>query len=257
MIRGNLNPLIDPVLDPSEQFATLYAFLAREAGVANVERSLVPFGEFCEPLAQLLLMDRNGDLRSSRPYVQDQGYSEIDAIYLGDPESLLFKEWAKLDLEHSPSGHGSRFTAIANADGRPGAAINSTDYYFALTSEAAGGCHLYGIWERLQAAESKALRARDGVALGSAREGFQERATSGWSSGPIFSGVQEALNSTIPLLFGAAVELCIAYPNCDQAAPVRADRVEIAGLSSEIERIISHSNVDVAVRGDEIVALFK
>ena len=45
-----------------------------------------------------------------------------DGIYLRDPECLLFKEWARLDLENSSLGAGFEFTAIAYSNGRPEAA---------------------------------------------------------------------------------------------------------------------------------------
>ena len=83
------------------------------------------------------------------------------AIYLRDPECLLFEEWARLDLENSSLGAGFEFTAIAASNGRPSGGVNHTDYVFSIDPERANGRHLYTVWSRLQTKEVEALRARE------------------------------------------------------------------------------------------------
>lgn len=62
-------------------------------------------------------------------------------LWIRDPESILFKEWARAE--------GCLFTAIAYS--------RSREYYFSLDPERAGDLHLYDVWARLQLRE---LRAR-------------------------------------------------------------------------------------------------
>ena len=81
-----------------------------------------------------------------------------DGIYLRDPECLLFKEWARLDLGNSALGSGFEFTAIAYSGGHPAATVNQSDYVFSIDPERATGRHLYTVWSRLQTKEVEALR---------------------------------------------------------------------------------------------------
>jgi hypothetical protein len=79
---------------------------------------------------------------------------QVDAIWIRDPESLLFKEWARNDLLNSPMGRGFIFTAVANTNGKPAReGTVDTEYFFALDPERAGEAHLYPVWARLQTAE--------------------------------------------------------------------------------------------------------
>lgn len=75
----------------------------------------------------------------SRVTSQERGLAP--GLWIRDPESILFKEWARAD--------GYLFTAIAYSKSR--------EYYFSLDPERAGDHHLYDLWARLQACE---LRAR-------------------------------------------------------------------------------------------------
>ena len=187
-----LNPLFDSVFEKSTRFAPEIALLSQEdhaykrdlkrawVTVVNVQRSTVPFRELYDELRGIPLLDAGGDLVSGATPTHGQMWSQVDAIFLRDPECLLFKEWARTDNENSPSGAGFQFTAVAYSHGRPSAELNSSDYYFALDPEAASGRHLYGVWARLQAAESKALRHRFGRQDLPARAGFEGRAGVEW-----------------------------------------------------------------------------
>ena len=93
---------------------------------------------------------------------------QTDAVWIRDLECLLFKEWARQDVESSSLGEGFVFTAVAYTDGRQGAPVNTTDYFFAIDPERAAGRHLYPVWTALQAAEIQALGAH--ATLGSALE---------------------------------------------------------------------------------------
>ncbi len=75
----------------------------------------------------------------SRAASTDRGLAP--GLWIRDPESILFKEWARAE--------GCLFTAIAYS--------RSREYYFSLDPERAGDHHLYDVWARLQLRE---LRAR-------------------------------------------------------------------------------------------------
>ena len=74
-----------------------------------------------------------------------------------DPECLLFKEWARMDLDNSSMGQGFLFTAVAYSTGRAGGELNHTDYFFSIDPERAEGRHLYTLWARLQAREIREI----------------------------------------------------------------------------------------------------
>lgn len=190
-----LNPLFDSVFDGSALFTPELHLLENEAeaykrdlkrarvAVVNVQRSLEPFRSFYDPLAASPLLDPDGNIRSSQLHGANQLYTQEDAVFLRDPECLLFKEWARIDTDNSPSGGGFKFTAIAYSGGRANGELNNSDYYFALDPETADGRHLYGVWSSLQAAEAKAQRARNGESsAGPARSGFEARAGSDWAA---------------------------------------------------------------------------
>lgn len=66
-------------------------------------------------------------------------------VWIRDPESILFKEWARAE--------GILFTAIAYS--------RSREYYFSLDPERAGDLHLYDVWARLQQREMRARGTED------------------------------------------------------------------------------------------------
>ncbi len=180
------NPIFDSVLEDSREFAPELEMLDREVeayqrdlrrarkSIVYLQRSEEPFTVFFDKLKQTPLLDENGGIRSGH-LLNDQPRVATDGIYLRDPECLLFKEWARLDLENSAMGHGFEFTAVAYSSGRPEGNSNHTDYFFALDPERANGRHLYRVWARLQAREVAALRERQ-VPEKPARSGFEGRA---------------------------------------------------------------------------------
>lgn len=168
-LQGGLNPLLDSVLEGHPAFARELRLLDREKDayardllrarktvvhLATCER---PFQDCFHKVKQEPLLDR--DLKLLPPHRPDpaQPRAQADGLFLRDPESLLFKEWARQDLENSPLGRGFLFTAVAWSGQRPGSPLNQTDYYFALDPEKAGHRHLYDVWATLQQAEIQAL----------------------------------------------------------------------------------------------------
>jgi hypothetical protein len=115
---------------------------------------------------------------------------QADAIYLRDPECVLFKEWARADTANSSLGQGFLFTAIAYTGGRATNPINNTDYYFALDPERCGSAHLYTLWTRLQEAEMKVLEERNLLPGGLPRRDFIARGQKepGFFKDPWFDG---------------------------------------------------------------------
>jgi hypothetical protein len=173
--QRQLNPTFDAVLDGSSLFAPELAMLEREAeayqrDIRRARRSTVylpeqeaPSPHFFKDPHQLAFQDqrRPTDIDAEHLLLKDTFRIPTDGVYLRDPECLLFKEWARLDLENSALGAGFEFTAIAWSNGRPQAAANKTDYQFSIDPERANGRHLYTVWSRLQTQEVEELRARE------------------------------------------------------------------------------------------------
>ena len=209
-----LNPLIDPLFDSDGPFAPELELLSHESDrylsdLARARRGLVTV-----PVASVPFADWFGKLigTDSPPAFEGEPGEEafrvnpdhlalvpggesraVDAIYLRDPECILFKEWARQDFENSCLGKGFTFTAIAYSGEKPGAERgNPTDYYFALDPERADGAHLYTLWLALQLHEIESLDARSSgeAREEKAREGFVERAGNlgGWFKDPWFDG---------------------------------------------------------------------
>jgi hypothetical protein len=184
--QQGLNPLIDSVLEHSATFAPELRMLDREVEayrrdlrrarrtIVFLQESKVPFQEWFPKVQATPLLKADGSLEPIQLRPPDQGRSQADGIYLRDPECLLFKEWARLDAEHAPVSRGFLFTAVAYSRGRRGAAVNETDYFFALDPERAGCRHLYNVWARLQAEEVRSTLGRP--LNGPVRKGFEERA---------------------------------------------------------------------------------
>src|SRR5579871_906186 len=187
------NPIYDSVLEDSLEFAPELAMLDRELDayardVRRARKSIVylqhckePFAACFDKLRQRpLFTGPDGLTPDAEHFLSRQERIPTDAIYLRDPECLLFKEWARLDLENSSLGRGFEFTAVAYSNGRPEGSINRTDYFFGIDPERAAGRHLYGVWARLQNNEVLALRERAKSATQNgdkpARRGFEQRA---------------------------------------------------------------------------------
>lgn len=180
------NPIFDSVLEGSREFAPELEMLDREVeayhrdvrrarkSIVYLQRSEEPFSVFFDNLKEKPLLDENGTINPEH-LLSKQARIATDGIYLRDPECLLFKEWARLDLENSSMGRGFELTAVAYSSGRPEGDDNHTDYFFALDPERANGRHLYRVWARLQAKEVAALRHRQ-LPEKPARPGFEGRA---------------------------------------------------------------------------------
>jgi hypothetical protein len=196
------NPIFDSVLEGSREFAPELEMLDREVeayhrdlrrarkSIVYLQRSEEPFPIFFDKLKQRPLLPQPG-ARTIDPehLLTDQPRVPTDGIYLRDPECLLFKEWARLDLENSALGRGFEFTAVAYPNGRPEGDRNHTDYFFAIDPERADGRHLYRVWARLQAKEVAALGEQQ-VSEKPARRGFEARAgtLAKYFSDPWFDG---------------------------------------------------------------------
>lgn len=198
-LERGLNPLIDSVLEGNALFGPELAFLEREESayardlrrarhaVVYLPRLKESFEVFYQEQCLRPLLDK--DHRVARPEGLAGGdeLQPTDGIYLRDPECLLFKEWARLDLEHSPSHRGFAFTAVAYSGGRRHAPVNTTDYFFSIDPEAAGNRHLYPVWAALEAEEIKRLKTADPQAGSRSqlqcRRGYEERAG---TLGPFF-----------------------------------------------------------------------
>ena len=180
------NPIFDSVLEDSREFAPELEMLDREVdayrrdvqrarkSIVYLQRSSEPFTVFFDKLKQKPLLDEAGAINPEH-LLSNQSRVATDGIYLRDPECLLFKEWARLDLESSSMGRGFEFTVVAYSSGRPEGDSNHTDYFLAIDPERANGRHLYSGWARLQAKEVAALREQQ-VPDNPARSGFEGRA---------------------------------------------------------------------------------
>ncbi len=187
-----LNPLLDSVLEGSRTFAPELAFLDRELeayerDISRARRVVVNvssgvFSEWYPKVQNVALLadgfSRAGDQQS----LPSQSRSQVDGIYIRDPECLLFKEWARLDNDNSSMGNGFVFTAVAYSGLRRDAAVNSTDYYFALDPERASSRHLYNLWVRLETEEIKALSGASLPSLHAQLERAEEQARASGSS---------------------------------------------------------------------------
>lgn len=191
MEQEGLNPLCDSVLENSTLFQPELSLLDREVeayerDMAKARRALVnvPYVDFAEwypVVAKEPLLSDDLTVRPIHLSVPCRWFMQVDGIYIRDPECLLFKEWARADVEHSSQGEGFLFTAIAYSEQLVAAPINKSQYFFALDPDRAGNAHLYNVWCRLQAEEAKALGGGAGqhpaAASHKPRVGYVERAT--------------------------------------------------------------------------------
>ena len=163
-----LNPLIDSLFEGTPSFLperslldleeARYARDLRKARRCVVYLQQRPFRDWYENVQQtpfLTLAGRSqGEVDPLHFNPGGGAPAQADGIYIRDPESILFKEWARVDLENSPSGKGFLFTAVANSgeirDSKTG---NTSNYFFSLDPERAVGRHLYNVWTCLQARE--------------------------------------------------------------------------------------------------------
>jgi len=176
LLQNNLNPIFDSALESSSLFAPELAMLDREAeayerdfrrarkSIVYLPQSEAPSPKFFKSPKQVALLqeqDRSAEVDAEHLLLADTFRIPTSGIYLRDPESLLFQEWARLDLENSSLGAGFEFTAIADSNGRPAGTLNRSDYILSIDPERANGRHLYTVWSRLQTREVEALRAQE------------------------------------------------------------------------------------------------
>jgi len=187
LVTKHLHPLYDSVLEETKSFVPELRLLdgerfKYERDIGRARRAIVfvqcthtHFPEWFDKLAPTPLFTQANTIDPIHLHPPGHAYKQVDGIFLRDPESLLFKEWARTDTEHSSMGRGFVFTAVAYSDGRRGAPFNTTDYYFALDPERADqdGMHLYNIWARLQAKEIETLHTPD---YASTRAAWQDQA---------------------------------------------------------------------------------
>ncbi|HKD84685.1 MAG TPA: hypothetical protein VKB58_08050 [Terriglobales bacterium] len=175
LLADELNPIFDSVLEGSTRFAPELAMLDREADlyprdVQRARRSIVflpeaeaPSAQFFKTPKEVLLQELEGrpqEVNAEDLLLADTFRIPTDAIYLRDPECLLFEEWARLEIEDSALGAGFEFTAIAISGGRPDGAVNKSNYVFSIAPDRAKGRHLYTVWSRLQTKEVEARRTQ-------------------------------------------------------------------------------------------------
>lgn len=172
-----LDPFFDSVLQQSALFAPELALLAleRETYERDLRRgrrlivflpeSTVPLDEWYPAVVSQPLLDANDQLVSIHIRPAAEVRRAAEGIFIRDPQSFLFKEWARNDVENSSLGRGFLFTAVAYSHGRPEAAENHSDYFFALDPERASRLHLYPVWARLQEAEIAELTSPSQAAL--------------------------------------------------------------------------------------------
>lgn len=189
-IESGLNPLYDPLFGEGTKFGPELVMLERESAayerdVARARKTIVfaPVlaGRFVDAYAAVTgkpLLDAANAIAPEQLEFGGPGRVPTDGLYLRDPECILFKEWARLDVDNSSLHEGFTFTAIAYSDERPGAR-NSSDYFFALDAENARGRHLYPLWARLQQAEIRAWHEAENDAARSALEAEEARAEAG------------------------------------------------------------------------------
>ena len=191
MTADNLDPRYDSVLEGSKEFAPELRLLdgqpeayARDVlrarrSVVFVRKAMARFDDWfgkVEDAAATTPPFRDPNTGVVNPIHLDPpdaaaAAEAMDAIYIRDPECILFKEWARTDADNSSLGQGFLFTAVAFSGRRPGNPTNKSEYYFSIDPERSEGAHLYVVWARLQAAEM----AKHAPQAGTARHEFRAR----------------------------------------------------------------------------------
>jgi hypothetical protein len=203
IVKRGKNPLMDAIFEGDPEFAPEVELLRRDLpayqrDVMRGRRAIVTIPTYSgafQPyydalIEQPLLTD---GLEIHHAHLETTGApSSVDGIYIRDPESLLFKDLARMDSENSSMGQGFLFTAVAYSNGRPEALHNRTEYYFALDPERAGKRTLYPLWAELEAAEIRRMGPvlRQHLAALEPRDGFAKRAgeLGGLMKDPWFDG---------------------------------------------------------------------
>lgn len=184
-IREGLNPLVDALFDRESAFAPELALLEKDLDryhedlrkarrcLVNIPYSKLPFDQWFEkpkgePLVlpdlslnpahlQAGLASSAGGAQADEPGEQaissaeDRPYRQVEGIFIRDPQSLLFKDWARADTLNTLHGSGFVFTCVARSNANADALTeNRSRYWIALDMERAEGLHLYPVWAELQ-----------------------------------------------------------------------------------------------------------
>ena len=177
-----LNPLTDALFDTNSDFKPELELLALEEeryqrDIRRARKVLVNLPShdnftnwYEEGACKVPLLNTDGSLCQEHLKFGRQSSRQVDGIYLRDPDSILFKEWARVDTQNSPSQQGFLFTAVTYSSG----ANDKPRYVFSLDPERASGTHLYGVWAILQAAEMGEMK-KHSIAKGNDRKGFEGR----------------------------------------------------------------------------------
>jgi len=188
-LEQGANPFYDSVLAQSTTFSPELAMLRRETehyerDVARARRAIafVPlapdrFDDAYGAAQRIALEPLDARSMEQAELLQTQRRRAVDAIYLRDPECLLFKEWARIDTRNTALGSGFALTCIAYAAPDDARGSGRIDYFIALDPELGRGLQLYRVWARLQNAEVEALQAAGRPAApDQVRHGYEGRA---------------------------------------------------------------------------------
>ncbi|MEZ6049653.1 MAG: hypothetical protein R3C11_29545 [Planctomycetaceae bacterium] len=164
------HPFFDAVLQKSTIFVLEQELLKQEEvvygqdirrarkSIVFIQQSTTPFKDWFPNIQSKPLLTPSGEVSSEHLGPSDHTRIPVDGLYIRDPACMLFKEWARLDIDNSSNGQGFLFTAIAFTNQKSDAPVNSSEYFFSLDPERAGDCHLYSVWARLQQHEALTLQ---------------------------------------------------------------------------------------------------
>jgi hypothetical protein len=247
-LEAGANPFYDSVLAQSTTFAPELAMLRRETehyerDVARARRAIafVPltpenFDAAYEVAQRIALEPLDARSMQQADLLQAQRRRPVDAIYLRDPECLLFKEWARIDTRNTALGSGFALTCIAYAAPGDARSPGRITYYVALDPEQGRGLQLYRVWAQLQNAEVSALQAAGAPAGRPVRHGYEDRAGAypGFDD-PWYDGVNYDCTIVVSPNRGSAIG----------PAGTRADLIDDA-----VARIVRAELEDCAYSGD-------
>jgi hypothetical protein len=250
-LEAGANPFYDAVLSGSATFAPELALLRRETelyerDVARARRSIafVPeapadFAAAYTAAQQIALEPLAAASMQRAELLQGERRRAVDAIYLRDPDCLLFKEWARIDTRNTVLGSGFAFTCIAYTKTGEAGGAGRLDYFVSLDPEQGRGLQLYRVWAALQNAEVEALqRAAHPPARGTIRFGYEARAGAypGFDD-PWYDGVNYACTIVAGPSRGTAIGPAGSRPGMEDdpvAAIVRAE-LEDCAFAGDVE----------------------
>jgi hypothetical protein len=171
----SLCPLYDQIIHDGDGFAPELDLLAEDAG--KYERDICrcwrgplrvpamsrPFDEWFAAISDLPLFDSTGRIAPEHLAFGgclDQSRAQfVDAVFIRDPESLLFKEWARSDTHNSTRGDGFVLLVVARSGAitSPAEGHSSSRYWISLCPNKGRDLCLYSLWAELQAREEALL----------------------------------------------------------------------------------------------------